>query len=42
MKIGYEVVQLRAKHTFKIAHEEIEGDRFDNVIVNLEHDGLTG
>lgn len=42
MKISYEVVHLRAKHTFKIAREELEGDRFDNVIVKLEHDGLTG
>ena len=42
MKISYEVVHLRAKHAFKIAREELEGDRFDNVIVKLEHDGLTG
>lgn len=42
MKISYEVVHLKAKHVFKIAREELEGDQFDNVIVRLEHDGLTG
>ena len=42
MKISYEVVHLKAKHTFKIAREELEGDQFDNVIIKLEHDGLTG
>ena len=42
MKISYEVVHLRPKHTFKIAREELEGEQFDNVIVKLEHDGLTG
>ena len=42
MKISYEVVHLKAKHVFKIAREELEGDQFDNVIIKLEHDGLTG
>ncbi len=42
MKISFEPVSLTARHTFKIAREELAGDVFENVIVKLEHDGLTG
>ncbi|MFH1070650.1 MAG: dipeptide epimerase [Candidatus Glassbacteria bacterium] len=42
MKISWEPVSLIPRHTFKIAREELTGDRFDNVILRLEHEGVTG
>ncbi|OGG05931.1 MAG: hypothetical protein A3F83_05010 [Candidatus Glassbacteria bacterium RIFCSPLOWO2_12_FULL_58_11] len=42
MKFSYEPVCLKPKHTFKIAREEVEGDKFENVIIRLEHEGVTG
>jgi L-Ala-D/L-Glu epimerase len=42
MKLSFEPVDLIARHTFKIAIEELSGDVFKNVIVRLEHDGVTG
>ncbi len=42
MKLSYETVELRAKHDFKIANQAVCADIFRNVIVRLEHDGLTG
>lgn len=42
MKISWELIGLFPRHTFKIAREEMTGDRFDNVIVRLEHEGVTG
>ena len=42
MKISWEPISLYPHHTFKIAREEMTGERFDNVIVRLEHDGITG
>jgi L-Ala-D/L-Glu epimerase / N-acetyl-D-glutamate racemase len=42
MKISFEPVTLTTRHTFNIAREEVSGDNFKNVIVRLEHDGLTG
>ncbi|MBW7997609.1 MAG: dipeptide epimerase [Candidatus Glassbacteria bacterium] len=42
MKISWEPISLTTKHTFKIAREELTGDRFDNVIVRLEHEGIVG
>jgi len=42
MKISFEPVELRCRHTFNIARKELSGDVFKNVIVKLEYDGLTG
>ena len=42
MKISFEPVTLTARHTFNISREELPGDVFKNVVVKLEHDGLTG
>jgi len=42
MKISFEPVTLTARHTFKISRKEVSGDVFDNVIVKLEYEGLTG
>ncbi|MFC1614832.1 dipeptide epimerase [Gemmatimonadota bacterium] len=42
MKISFEPVTLTTRHTFNIARKEVSGDNFKNVIVRLEHDGLTG
>ncbi len=40
MRISWEPVSLDTKHTFKIAREDLTGDKFDNVIVRLEHEGV--
>ena len=42
MKLSYQAVDLRAKHDFKIANQAVSADIFRNVVVRLEHDGLTG
>lgn len=42
MKLSYEPVDLHTRHPFKIAIEEMRGDVFENVIVRLEHEGVTG
>lgn len=42
MKLSYEPVDLHTRHTFKIAVDEMNGDVFENVIVRLEHEGVTG
>ena len=42
MRISYEPLELKAKHTLGIAHQGFSGDVFNNVVVRLEHEGLTG
>ena len=42
MKLSYETVELRAKHDFKIANQSVCADIFRNVVIRLEHEGLTG
>jgi L-Ala-D/L-Glu epimerase / N-acetyl-D-glutamate racemase len=42
LKLSYVAVDLRAKHDFKIANQAIAADVFRNVVVRLEHEGLTG
>lgn len=42
MKLSYEPVDLHTRHTFRIAIESMQGDVFGNVIVKLEHEGVTG
>ncbi len=42
MKISFEPIDLRARHTFKIAREELSTEIFNNVLVRLEHEGITG
>ena len=41
MKLSFEKLDLRPRHTFAIARRD-EGEVFSNVIVKLEHDGLIG
>ena len=42
MKMSFEPVDLHPRHTFKIAIQAMSGDVFENVIVRLEHEGVTG
>ncbi|MBN2289250.1 MAG: dipeptide epimerase [Candidatus Glassbacteria bacterium] len=42
MKLGYETLDLYPRHTFTISRQEETGEVFRNVLVRLEHDGLTG
>jgi len=42
MKMSFEPVDLHPRHAFNIAHKEIAGDVFENVIVRLEHQGMVG
>lgn len=42
MRISYEPLELRVKHTLNIAHGGFSGDVFHNVVVRLEHEGFTG
>lgn len=42
MKISWEPITLTLQNTFKIARSKIGGERFNNVIVILEHEGVTG
>ena len=42
MKLSFETMDLHPRHTFTIARQEDTGEGFRNVVVKLEHDGLTG
>ena len=42
MKLSFELLDLRPRHAFTIARQEETGEVFRNVLVKLEHEGLTG
>ncbi|MBN2288795.1 MAG: dipeptide epimerase [Candidatus Glassbacteria bacterium] len=42
MEISYEPLELRVRNTLNIAHEGFSDDVFHNVLVRLEHEGVTG